>query len=53
MSMTDWILKALGADTDAVDSIVDWSLRWQTQQWGVLAAVLLAVLAPLTWWLYR
>jgi len=51
--MTDWILKALGADIDAVDSIVDWSLRWQTQQWGVLAAVLLAALAPLTWWLYR
>ncbi len=53
MKMTDWILRALGADVRDVDAIVDWSLRWQTEQWGVLAAVLLAVLAILAWWVYR
>lgn len=51
--MNEWILKALGADVDDVDTLVEWSLRWQTEQWGILAAVLMGVLGFIAWWLYR
>lgn len=51
--MTGLIQKALGLDVDEVDGMADWSLRWETAQWGVLAAVLMVVLALLSWELYR
>ena len=51
--MTDWILRALGVEVDDVDSLVEWSLRWQLAQWGLLAAILMAVLTLVCWGLYR
>ncbi|MED5417834.1 MAG: hypothetical protein VYA27_03990, partial [Verrucomicrobiota bacterium] len=51
--MTDWILTALGVEVDDVDALAGWSLRWETAQWGLLAAVLMGILAVLCWWLYR
>ena len=51
--MTDWILKALGVEVGDVDGLAGWSLRWETAQWGLLAAVLMGILAVLWWWLYR
>lgn len=51
--MTSWILKALGLDAGEVDGIIDWSLRWETAQWGFLAAVLMGGLSLLSWVLYR
>ncbi len=51
--MTDWILQALGMDAGDVDGLAGWSVRWETAQWGVLAAVLMGILAVLSWWLYR
>ena len=51
--MTDWILRALGAEVDGVDGVVEWSLRWQLAPWGILAAILMTVLTVLCWWLYR
>ncbi len=53
MSMPNWILRALGADVDDVDAVSGWSLRWQGETWGLVAAVLLVVLVILSWWLYR
>ncbi|MEC8942978.1 MAG: hypothetical protein VYC95_09610, partial [Verrucomicrobiota bacterium] len=51
--MLNWILKSLGVDAGDVDGLAGWSLRWETAQWGILAAVLMGVLAVLCWWLYR
>jgi len=51
--MINWILKSLGVDAGDVDGLAGWSLRWETAQWGILAAVLMGVLAVLCWWLYR
>ncbi|HBM79013.1 MAG TPA: hypothetical protein DD438_12965, partial [Verrucomicrobiales bacterium] len=51
--MTGLIQKALGLDVDEVDGMADWSLRWETAQWGVLAAVLMVLLSLLSWELYR
>ncbi len=51
--MTNWILKSLGVDAGDVDGLAGWSLRWETAQWGLLAAVLMGVLSVLCWWLYR
>ena len=53
VSMPDWILRALGADVEEVDAVSGWSLRWQPETWGVFAAVLVGILAILSWWLYR
>ena len=50
--MTDWILRALGVEVDDVDSLVEWPLRWQLAQWGLLAAILMAVLTLVCWGLY-
>lgn len=51
--MTRWIMRALGLDVGEVDGIADWSLRWETAQWGILAAVLMGGLSLLSWELYR
>ena len=51
--MTDWILQALGMDAEDVDGLAGWSVRWETAQWGLLAAVLMGILSLLSWWLYR
>ena len=46
-------MRALGLDVGEVDRIADWSLRWETAQWGILAAVLMGGLSLLSWELYR
>ena len=46
-------MRALGLDVGEVDGIADWSLRWETAQWGILAAVLMGGLSFLSWELYR
>lgn len=51
--MTNWILRALGADMDGADAIVDVGLGWQDGSRWLAAAVLLVVLAALAWWFYR
>lgn len=51
--MTEWILKALGANVDDVDTISDWSVRWQTEEWGMVVAAMVLVFAILSWWIYR
>ncbi|MEO1824910.1 MAG: hypothetical protein ABGZ31_04330 [Roseibacillus sp.] len=51
--MTRRIMRALGLDVGEVDRIADWSLRWETAQWGILAAVLMGGLSFLSWELYR
>ena len=51
--MMNWILRSLGVDAGDVDGLAGWSLRWETAQWGILAAVLMGILAVLSWWLYR
>ena len=51
--MMTWFLNALGVNVEDVDGLTGWSLRWETAQWGALAAVLTGVLLLLSWWLYR
>ncbi|MBL50161.1 MAG: hypothetical protein CMP28_14610 [Roseibacillus sp.] len=51
--MTSWILRALGVEVDDVDGLVEWALRWQLGQWGILAAVLMGILTFVCWWLYK
>ena len=47
--MMTWFLNALGVNVEDVDGLTGWSLRWETAQWGALAAVLTGVLLLLSW----
>lgn len=46
------ILQALGAEVDDAESIVDWSLRWQTEAWVTSVAIGFVVVALLACWFY-